>query len=657
MTISAVGTMVAALDYISTVNGDNIRCGDIDLEWYIYNTTSQSDTPCWLPVVTCNQLNHEIFQELVNISKSHPYPPALLIESKWNTRGKEYDSPVKVGDTTWVVSTGSSPNHCNHFRMSLKGVTGSGPTSVGNVTLSTIDLTTLPPDTLDDNYETDQVYLRSLVEETQKINPVVGTSGRMPLTRSDDNGVHVRMCMGGECPIGNLFSDAFRWISGADIAFLSSGGFRGPGWPEGEVMVSNLWAAIPFTDHICTGVMSGVSLFRLLNYSVALANFESTYTENGDRLLQVSGMQYTYNTELERGGGGRLISVDTWDKEGGAFRPLDRLSMYKFATSSWMCEGFHPFPALLGEELRIEGEVTGTINDRYYAQEAVGNYLSQLGSPYNTSIQGRLHNDTDTLDPIYNFIQNPDGCSPDSYWEKRILGCSPCPGVSHISFSDDLVELEASDGDVVSSRVVLSNRDLFNITVAVRSIPSWVNFDEDDVGLLKATTILQPGESVVVDFSIDASGLERGTTRSTVYLGVFLEGSYRNCLTNRDITFDVSVRVIPEAEFNWISTPIRAVGLTLMVVVISTSMGFGLWTYLLRKNKVVRASQPMFLYIICAGTIVLALAILPLSIDDRIASFRACNATCMSLPWLLSVGFSVTFSALFSKTWRIHKGE
>ena len=74
--------MVAYLDYISAVNGDNIRCGDIDLEWYIYNTMSQSDTPCWLPVVTYNHPNHEIFQELVDISKSHPYPPALLIDTE-----------------------------------------------------------------------------------------------------------------------------------------------------------------------------------------------------------------------------------------------------------------------------------------------------------------------------------------------------------------------------------------------------------------------------------------------------------------------------------------------------------------------------------------------------------------------------------------------
>jgi hypothetical protein len=36
-------------------------------------------------------------------------------------------------------------------------------------------------------------------------------------------------------------------------------------------------------------VMSGISVFRLLNYSTSVTTFESTYTEMGDRLLQMSG--------------------------------------------------------------------------------------------------------------------------------------------------------------------------------------------------------------------------------------------------------------------------------------------------------------------------------------------------------------------------------
>ena len=74
----------------------------------------------------------------------------------------------------------------------------------------------------------------------------------------------------GECPIGNLFSDALRWASGADFAVMNSGGVRGPGWPAGEVRMSDIWAAHPFENYPCTGVMTGVSVFRLLNYSTTL---------------------------------------------------------------------------------------------------------------------------------------------------------------------------------------------------------------------------------------------------------------------------------------------------------------------------------------------------------------------------------------------------
>ena len=48
-------------------------------------------------------------------------------------------------------------------------------------------------------------------------------------------------------------------------------------------------------------------------------------------------------------------------------------------------------------------------------------------------------------------------------------------------------------------------------------------------------------------------------------------------------------------------------------------------------------------------------AIVPLSIDDSIASLQGCNIACMATPWLGSIGFTVVFSALFSKLHRVHK--
>lgn len=55
----------------------------------------------------------------------------------------------------------------------------------------------------------------------------------------------------------------------------------------------------------------------------------------------------TYNTELDGSDAGRLISVDVWDNETEDYVPLERLKMYKFATDSWMCDHFTPYPSLL----------------------------------------------------------------------------------------------------------------------------------------------------------------------------------------------------------------------------------------------------------------------------------------------------------------------
>ena len=87
------------------------------------------------------------------------------------------------------------------------------------------------------------------------------------------------------------------------------------------------------------------------------------------------------------------------------------------------------------------------------------------------------------------------------------------------------------------------------------------------------------------------------------------------------------------------------------------AIAFVVFTFINRKRRVVKASQPLFLYMICFGVILMASAMIPLSVDDSWNghSERGCNIACMSFPWLLSLGFATTFSGLFSKTWRVNK--
>merc|ERR1712176_1077280 len=58
---------------------------------------------------------------------------------------------------------------------------------------------------------------------------------------------------------------------------------------------------------------------------------------------------------------------------------------------------------------------------------------------------------------------------------------------------------------------------------------------------------------------------------------------------------------------------------------------------------------------ICVGTLIMSSAIIPLTMDDQFFNQRACDAACMSTPWLVIQGFGISFSALLSKTLRINR--
>lgn len=97
------------------------------------------------------------------------------------------------------------------------------------------------------------------------------------------------------------------------------------------------------------------------------------------------------------------------------------------------------------------------------------------------------------------------------------------------------------------------------------------------------------------------------------------------------------------------------VGYTFLAVALALSVFFAVWTSIYRKVRIIRASQPFFLIIICIGTAIMTLTIIPISVDDEFYPLSNCHVACMSTPWLFSTGFTIAFSALFSKIWRLNK--
>ena len=102
---------------------------------------------------------------------------------------------------------------------------------------------------------------------------------------------------------------------------------------------------------------------------------------------------------------------------------------------------------------------------------------------------------------------------------------------------------------------------------------------------------------------------------------------------------------------------LRIIGYILLAIILSTAGVCIIWAVTQRNHAVVKAAQPVFLMLVAAGVVILGSTIVPLSMDDDgdADSISNTKATwiCMSVPWLACCGFTITFSALFSKTLRI----
>ena len=651
-----IESTTGVLDYIARVN---LKAGCSDAEptlfdQYVNRTEDGSRRKCWVPVVLFADVK-EKFAGFLDAVVAHTNPPAIIVDVEGNA--PPFEEPRRVGGS-WLVSYFNEDDAYLHHKITLS----QDRRSVDKLEMIVRDLeesiilvnTTTNATIEDEQWKADIIALRKQADEASINDPVVGQSTQMPVTRKGT----YRRCKGGECEIGNLFTDAARWWAGADVAFTPSGGLRGEGWAAGGVKVSNIWDSLPFPNSMCTGTMNGVSLFKLFNYSINAATFEGENTSNGDRLLQISGMRITYNTEMT---GSRIVKMETLDEQTGEYDTVERLKLYDFVTDSFVCGGFDPYPSFLGEELTAPGEVQGHQSEGSLYQNVVADYLSQLDSPYVTGIMGRLVNDTSAKEPL-NLIQTADACEPGTYWREEVSTCELCPGTKKIAFLRESIEfdgVEGSDTQLFGS-IAFVNTELVDVAIVPKSRPSWLNFpgtldpSGDTVPIVDGSARpVSPGERVEVNVTVDPRELEAGTAQGTVSFGVLDSGSYPGC-TGQDISFEVLVRVLPEQELNQLGS-IRYTGWALSGIVLLSSLFFTVWVSRNRKLRIVKTLQPVFLAMISSGVLVMGSAIVPLSIDDEISSQRGCNIACMVTPWLLSMGFTIAMSALFSKLWRINK--
>lgn len=126
-----------------------------------------------------------------------------------------------------------------------------------------------------------EVVAKTAVELT--INDPVATK---------DDGSPIRIVRRAETNLGDLCADAYRELSGAQIAFVNGGGIR-TSIKEGDITLNDILKVHPFGNAMCVIEATGQQILDALEWGARAVPSES------GGFLQVSGLSYEIHTYIE----------------------------------------------------------------------------------------------------------------------------------------------------------------------------------------------------------------------------------------------------------------------------------------------------------------------------------------------------------------------
>jgi 5'-nucleotidase/UDP-sugar diphosphatase len=157
-------------------------------------------------------------------------------------------------------------------------------------------------------------------------------------TELDSRNATVR---GGEAAIGNLFADAVREATKADVVLVNGGGFRGGKvYPAGTQLTrKDVLTELPFLNKAYVLELTGAQLKEALEQG-----FTGAENEVG-RFPQVSGMRI--KADVARAVGQRVVGVTVNGK------PLNPSAKYRLATNDYLANGGDGYAALKAAKVLV----------------------------------------------------------------------------------------------------------------------------------------------------------------------------------------------------------------------------------------------------------------------------------------------------------------
>ena len=214
-------------------------------------------------------------------------------------------------------------------------------------------------------YQLDTDVTKAVAEATETLNAKLAevvAKTDVELTINDpvavtEDGKAVRIIRNAETNLGDLCADAYRYVSGADIAFVNGGGIR-VSIKEGDITLNDILKVHPFGNALCVCEATGQQILDALEFGA-----KDVPGEFGG-FLQVSGLTYEIHTSVpssvkldEKGlfagveGEYRVKNVMVGDE------PLDLEKTDTLASHNYMLQG--------------QGDGYTIFEDNVYTQESV----------------------------------------------------------------------------------------------------------------------------------------------------------------------------------------------------------------------------------------------------------------------------------------------
>ena len=180
-----------------------------------------------------------------------------------------------------------------------------------------------------------QDFINSIESQfNETLKTVIGQSS-VDLTVNDpDTGL--RAIRSRETNLGDLTADAYRAVTGADVAFSNGGGIRSD-IPAGQITYRDALNVFPFGNSVCMVEATGQQIKDALEMGVR------NLPEETGGFQQVSGMSFTVDTSIPSGV--ELDEKGNFVRVNGSYRvqdlmiggkPVDLSAVYKVASHNYM---------------------------------------------------------------------------------------------------------------------------------------------------------------------------------------------------------------------------------------------------------------------------------------------------------------------------------